>query len=168
MDATCPYVLRIHDIVDKNTADAKLCVIMGDKAHPEVVGTKSYSHCEAVVCSDEQELLDIVNEKLTNNEEKFVLTSQTTYNNEKYVNCQKVAEKLYTNAKIFDTICCVTETRQQEAEFLCSYRQAYRPLVPRNAQRAEEGCMAEQKSVDQQHAGCSCLCCCGQHFPLCV
>lgn len=120
VDATCPYVLRIHDIVDKNTADAKLCVIMGDKAHPEVVGTKSYSHCEAVVCSDEQELLDIVNEKLTNNEEKLVLTSQTTYNNEKYVNCQKVAEKLYTNSKIFDTICSVTEKRQNEVVSIAS------------------------------------------------
>ena len=120
VDATCPYVLRIHDIVDKNTADAKLCVIMGDKAHPEVIGTKSYSHCRAVVCSDSDELLETVKEKLTNNEECFVLTSQTTYNNEKYVNCQKVAEKLYTNSKIFDTICSVTEKRQNEVVSIAS------------------------------------------------
>jgi len=120
VDATCPYVLRIHDIVDKNTHDAKLCVIMGDKAHPEVVGTKSYSHCEAVVCGDEEELLEAVKEKLTNDEECFVLTSQTTYNNEKYVNCQKVAQKLYTNSKIFDTICSVTEKRQNEVVSIAS------------------------------------------------
>ena len=120
VDATCPYVLRIHDIVDKNTADAKLCVIMGDKAHPEVVGTKSYSHCEAVVCSDEEELLKSIKDKLINCEESFVLTSQTTYNNEKYVNCQKVAKKLYTNSKIFDTICSVTEKRQNEVVSIAS------------------------------------------------
>ena len=120
VDATCPYVLRIHDIVDKNTMEAKLCVIMGDKAHPEVVGTKSYSHCSAVVCSDETELTEILSEKLINNEECFVLTSQTTYNNEKYVNCQKVAEKLYTNSKIFDTICSVTEKRQNEVVSIAS------------------------------------------------
>ncbi len=120
VDATCPYVLRIHDIVDNNTADAKLCVIMGDKAHPEVIGTKSYSRCEAIVCSDSDELIEAVKEKLTNDEEYFVLTSQTTYNNEKYVNCQKVAQKLYTNSKIFDTICNVTEKRQNEVVSIAS------------------------------------------------
>jgi 4-hydroxy-3-methylbut-2-enyl diphosphate reductase len=91
---------------------------MGDKAHPEVVGTKSYSHCEAVVCSDEEELLESIKEKLINCEENFVLTSQTTYNNEKYVNCQKLSEKLYTNSQIFDTICSVTENRQLEVDKL--------------------------------------------------
>ncbi len=120
VDATCPYVLRIHDIVDKNTHDAALCIIMGDKAHPEVIGTQSYSHCDAVVCGNEEELLATVKEKLINNEQCFVLTSQTTYNNEKYVNCQKVAQKLYTNSKIFDTICSVTEKRQNEVVSIAS------------------------------------------------
>ena len=114
VNATCPYVERIHEIVDKNTHDASLCVVMGDKKHPEAVGTISYAHCDAVVCSDEDELRQNLNDKLTSFEECFVLTSQTTYNNEKYVNCQKVAKKLYTNAKIFDTICSVTEKRQNE------------------------------------------------------
>lgn len=114
VNATCPYVERIHEIVDKNTDDAKLCIVMGDKKHPEAVGTISYAHCEAVVCSDEEEMVEILKSKLTNSEDCFVLTSQTTYNNEKYVNCQKVAQKLYTNSKIFDTICSVTEKRQNE------------------------------------------------------
>ncbi len=114
VNATCPYVERIHEIVDKNTHDAKLCIVMGDKKHPEAVGTISYAHCEAIVCSDMDEMVEILKSKLTNSEDCFVLTSQTTYNNEKYVNCQKVAEKLYTNSKIFDTICSVTEKRQNE------------------------------------------------------
>ena len=114
VNATCPYVERIHEIVDKNTKDASLCVIMGDKLHPEVVGTKSYSHCKSFVCSDESELVETLNQNLTSCEDTFILTSQTTYNNEKYVNCQKLAEKLYTNSKIFDTICTVTEKRQNE------------------------------------------------------
>ena len=114
VNATCPYVERIHEIVDKNTVDAKLCVVMGDKKHPEAVGTISYAHCDAVVCSDETELAETLNDKLTSFEDLLVLTSQTTYNNEKYVNCQKLAKKLYTNSKIFDTICSVTEKRQNE------------------------------------------------------
>ncbi len=114
VNATCPYVERIHEIVDKNTHDAKVCVVMGDKKHPEAVGTISYAHCDAVVCSDVEELSQNLNDKLTSFEDCFVLTSQTTYNNEKYVNCQKLAKKLYTNSKIFDTICSVTEKRQNE------------------------------------------------------
>ncbi len=114
VNATCPYVERIHEIVDKNTSDADLCVVMGDKKHPEAVGTISYARCDAVVCGDEEELRETLNNKLTNFEKCFVLTSQTTYNNEKYVNCQKLAKKLYTNSKIFDTICSVTEKRQNE------------------------------------------------------
>ncbi len=114
VNATCPYVERIHEIVDKNTGDADLCVVMGDKKHPEAVGTISYAHCDAVVCGNEEELRETLNNKLTNFEKCFVLTSQTTYNNEKYVNCQKLAKKLYTNSKIFDTICGVTEKRQNE------------------------------------------------------
>lgn len=120
LDATCPYVLRIHDIVDKNTKNAELCVIMGDKTHPEVVGTKSYAHCKAVVCSDADEMLENVKKNLTSDEQCFVLTSQTTYNNEKYVNCQKIAKKLYTSSKIFDTICSVTEKRQNEIAGIAS------------------------------------------------
>lgn len=49
---------------------------------------------------------------------KLLLVSQTTGNNEKYVNCQKVIKKVYTNAKIFDTICNVTENRQNEVKRL--------------------------------------------------
>lgn len=120
INATCPYVERIHGIVDKNTLDSSLCVVMGDKMHPEVVGTVSYAHCESVVCSDESELVETLKDKLTSFEDCFVLTSQTTYNNEKYVNCQKLAQKLYTNSKIFDTICSVTEKRQNEVVKLAS------------------------------------------------
>jgi len=114
VDATCPFVKRIHDIVDKNSHGADAVVIMGDKNHPEVIGIQSYSHARTFVCCDENELLSTVNENLTTNENCIVLTSQTTYNNEKYVNCQNLVEKLYTNAKIFDTICNVTEKRQNE------------------------------------------------------
>lgn len=114
VDATCPFVKRIHKIVDENSRDGELTVIVGDKQHPEVVGIQSYAHGEAVVCADEFECLKILDEKRTNNEENIVLVSQTTGNNEKYVNCQKVIKKVYTTTRIFDTICSVTENRQNE------------------------------------------------------
>lgn len=114
VDATCPFVKRIHDIVDKNSKAADAVIIMGDKNHPEVVGIKSYSHTETFSCGNEAELYAIINENLNNREKCILLASQTTFNNEKYVNYQNVVRKLYTNSKIFDTICKVTENRQNE------------------------------------------------------
>ncbi len=120
VDATCPFVKRIHEIVDENSRDVKAVVIMGDPNHPEVTGIKSYSHADTYVCSDLDELTETMNKHLPNYEDCFLLTSQTTYNNEKNVNCQNFIRKLYTKAKIFDTICNVTEKRQTEAVKLAS------------------------------------------------
>jgi len=114
VDATCPFVKRIHKIVDENSKDCDRVIIVGDKSHPEVVGIKSYSNCQAFVCADDKECSNIINKALQEKVEKILLVSQTTGNNEKYVNCQKVVKKVYTNAKIFDTICSVTENRQNE------------------------------------------------------
>ena len=55
VDATCPFVRRIHKIVEENTRDGSPVVIVGDKNHPEVAGIESYAHGKAVVCSDEAE-----------------------------------------------------------------------------------------------------------------
>ena len=114
VDATCPFVKRIHKIVDENSKGADMTLIAGDKNHPEVIGIQSYSHADTYVISDESECADFVNKYGMIGENYLILVSQTTNNNEKYVNCQKIIKKLYTNAKIFDTICNVTEDRQIE------------------------------------------------------
>ncbi len=118
IDATCPFVKRIHEIVDKNSHDVKAVIIVGDKNHPEVVGIQSYSHSQNFVCDGQEQLQECVNKIEIFSKDCIILTSQTTYNNEKYVNCQNLVRKLYTNAKIFDTICSVTEKRQNEANAL--------------------------------------------------
>lgn len=116
IDATCPFVKRIHKIVDENSKDCSELVIVGDKNHPEVVGIESYSFSPTYVCSDENECSDFVNKLGKNRGENPLVVSQTTGNNEKYVNCQKIIKKVYTKSKIFDTICNVTENRQNEVK----------------------------------------------------
>ncbi len=118
VDATCPFVKRIHDIVDENSKDARAVIIVGDKFHPEVVGIQSYAHTDAFVCDGSEQLESVLNKNEIFSEDCIILTSQTTYNNEKYVNCQNLVRKLYTNSKIFDTICSVTEKRQNEVKEL--------------------------------------------------
>ncbi len=120
VDATCPFVKKIHNIVSENSDENIPTVIIGDKNHPEVEGIKSYAKGEVFICSDENELEQACKNIGNCEEIGPVLVSQTTFKLKKYENCQKFIKKLYTNPKIFGTICSVTENRQTEAAKLAS------------------------------------------------
>ncbi len=115
VDATCPFVKKIHNIVESNSDEKTDTIIIGDKKHPEVEGIKSYAKGRVFICSDESELEEFCKIIGNNDQISPVLVSQTTFNLKKYKNYQKLIKKLYTNPKIFDTICSVTENRQNEA-----------------------------------------------------
>lgn len=112
-DCACPYVKKIHRIArDETDEDTVLCVL-GDEAHPEVQGIVSYARGEHIVATTADELA----ERLKNvkySEKKVILVAQTTQNLTEWKKTIKIFQKLYTNAKIYDTICSVTENRQDE------------------------------------------------------
>lgn len=113
-DCTCPYVKKIHRIVDENTSLETLTAILGDEGHPEVRGICSYVKGEYAVGETAEELCDKI--RLYNiNNRKVILVSQTTQKISEWRKCQKLFEKVCTKPIIFDTICSVTETRQNEA-----------------------------------------------------
>ncbi len=114
VDATCPFVKKIHKIVDENSSDAAV-IICGDPLHPEVKGIESYAHGDAFVVKSEKELEELLNERPALCSEPVVLVSQTTFSVEEWEKSVKKAKLLCTNAKIFDTICFATEERQKEA-----------------------------------------------------
>ena len=123
LDATCPFVKKIHSTADAHTADGSPLIIMGDKAHPEVLGIRSFAHGEVFVFSSAAEMEAFFAEAAADEllpfvEKGPVLVSQTTFSLEEYKKGQKILKKLYTNAKIFDTICSVTENRQKEVASL--------------------------------------------------
>ncbi len=120
VDATCPFVKKIHKIVSENSSENTDTVIIGDKKHPEVEGIKSYAKGRVFICSDENELSLSCEKMGFEAENSPIMVSQTTFNLKKYENCQKILKKLYTNPKIFGTICSVTENRQIEAAKLAS------------------------------------------------
>lgn len=117
-DLTCPYVKKIHNIVN-NSEENSLTLIFGDAAHPEVEGIKSFAKGRSFVFSTADEL-----EKLTKDENlsslPTILVSQTTQNTAQWRFCQEILRKLYTRSQIFDTICSVTENRQNETKELAS------------------------------------------------
>ncbi len=114
-DATCPFVKKIHSIVAERSGAGDKILIAGDKNHPEVIGIRSYCTTESYVFASCEELEEI---KALNNitkETAVSLVSQTTFDSKEFKKCEKFAKNLYTNLKIFDTICNATALRQEEA-----------------------------------------------------
>ena len=118
IDATCPFVKKIHKIVQKNSSKDLPVLIAGDKKHPEVIGIKSYCNGACFVFNSVDELDEIFKNNSFNSEKPFVVVSQTTFSTKEWKKCVKKIKILYTNAIIFDTICSATEERQAEALLL--------------------------------------------------
>lgn len=118
VDATCPFVEKIHRIVAEESAKGADVLIAGDRLHPEVVGIlgSAYGRAEAVNSVDE--LYELVKTEKTFGENALIMVSQTTFDMVKWEKIKIIAKKHYTNVKIFDTICSATTNRQNEADSL--------------------------------------------------
>ena len=112
VDATCPFVKRIHKIVDKESEQGKKIIIIGNDGHPEVEGIKGWSNSPAVVIEKEEEALEF-SCKL---DEKICIVSQTTFNYNKFKELVEIFEKKGYDISVVNTICNATEERQTEAK----------------------------------------------------
>ena len=117
-DATCPFVEKIHKIVAENSAEGAVTIIAGDRDHQEVKGIIGHCLGEYFVVASEEELDVILENERKIGENDLIFVSQTTFNAQIWEKLQKKLKKLYTNAKIFDTICNATSLRQSEADKL--------------------------------------------------
>ena len=120
MDMTCPFVAKIYKIMQENTSEDTFTVLMGNAAHPEVIGISSYIKGDFRIFSsaDDVENAFLCKECQKNGSDKIIFASQTTHSLADSKKSKKFLEKLYTNGLFFDTICSVTETRQKEIETL--------------------------------------------------
>lgn len=119
-NATCPFVSKIHQIVKDNSREGKVILIAGDENHPEVQGIVGHCEGEHYIFKNYEDLGKLL-KKLENIENiSICAVAQTTYDVKEWKNCLKLLKKVYTNAKIFDTICSATSIRQSEAEELAS------------------------------------------------
>ena len=118
VDATCPFVSKIHKITAEMGNDGYVTLIAGDADHQEVIGIVGHCTGDVFVFSGPDELEEILKNKEKIGERPVILVAQTTFNEEIWKEIQKISKKVYTNAKIFDTICNATSMRQQEAREL--------------------------------------------------
>ena len=123
IDATCPFVKRIHNIVAQAEADGQLPIIIGTPTHPEVEGIAGWcSRCK--IFPDAESLEKWVTEEQISPELPVCMVSQTTSTEFLWKKCVNFAKKQFTYLKIFDTICRATECRQNEASELSKRCQA--------------------------------------------
>ena len=112
VDATCPFVKRIHDIVEKESAAGKRIVIIGNPGHPEVEGIIGWSKESATVL----ETLEEAQRFTCGQEEEICLVSQTTFNYNKFQDMVEIFKEKGYNVIVVNTICNATEERQTEAK----------------------------------------------------
>jgi 4-hydroxy-3-methylbut-2-enyl diphosphate reductase len=116
VDATCPFVDRIHKIALEKSREGRTVLIAGDENHPEVCGIRGFCDSQSYVFADPGELKKL----LAGLEETAALCviSQTTYNKRLWEQCREYLAEVKPEAEIFDTICSATAARQEEAESL--------------------------------------------------
>ncbi len=123
IDATCPFVKRIHGIVSKAEQEGRLPIIIGTPTHPEVEGIAGWCG-ECQVFESVEELEKWVQTEKIPASKPICMVSQTTSTEYLWKLCVNFAKKQFTNLKIFDTICRATEYRQSEAAELSQSCQA--------------------------------------------
>lgn len=109
IDATCPYVLHIHKIVEEKYNLGYRIIIIGDPNHPEVKGINGWCSNSAIIINYEDDVNNI------NSNEKLCIVSQTTFNQEKWYSIVSKIIKLSKEIVIYNTICNATQLRQSEA-----------------------------------------------------
>ncbi len=118
MDVTCPFVLKIHRIVEKESLAGRQIFIFGDPKHPEVQGICGWCHGPYRVLKNREDVENMIPDP----DMEACIVSQTTFNYNKFKELVEIlCEKRYYNnvlniSNILNTICNATEERQKEAK----------------------------------------------------
>ena len=116
VDATCPFVKKIHKIVEKASNEGDTIIIVGNPAHPEVEGICSYINGDFYVVESVEEAaaLNLAKDK------KITIVSQTTFNSTKFKDIVDIFDKKGYYSSVVNTICNATAERQSEAKTIAA------------------------------------------------
>ena len=111
VDATCPFVKKIHNIVQEESKNGKYIIIIGNPDHPEVKGIRGWAGNRISVIQNPEDI-----EKISVNEnEKVCIVSQTTFNYNKFQELVEIISEKSYDVSVLNTICNATKERQTEA-----------------------------------------------------
>lgn len=117
IDATCPFVKKIHDIARGLPKNAKL-IVLGNADHPEVIGIMGNASCKAFACKDLSEIDRLFQNGSISENDNTVLVAQTTFDRSRFLEFSEIISEKYRCVKIYDTICLATVQRQKSAREL--------------------------------------------------
>ena len=110
-DATCPFVKKIHRIVEEKSGQGYRILVIGDRNHPEVEGIIGWSKTPVIVTDNEKDLQNLEIKE----GEKLCVVAQTTFNYKKFQYLVEIIERKRYDIIVVNTICNATEERQAEA-----------------------------------------------------
>ena len=116
VDATCPFVKKIHAIVSVQSGKGKTVVIIGNPDHPEVMGIKGWGDENTYAVENVEQFINLDLKK----DEEIIIVAQTTFNHKKF---QEIIDKISLlgyDVRCFNTICNATQERQAEAKNIAS------------------------------------------------
>ncbi len=114
VDATCPFVSKIHQTVSDAGRKGMSVAVIGDPEHPEVRGIMGWVTGPAAVVSGKESAYALNLPKEMN----ICVVSQTTFNFHKFQELVEIIESLGYHVVVTNTICNATRERQEEAEKL--------------------------------------------------
>jgi 4-hydroxy-3-methylbut-2-enyl diphosphate reductase len=115
VDATCPFVRKIHRLVDEHSAAGEYVVIIGNPKHPEVCGIRGWVNGEDVSIIESVEEAEAF---ILPRDKKTCIVSQTTFNYNKFQDLVEIIREKGYDVESINTICNATEERQTEAKLI--------------------------------------------------
>ena len=146
VDATCPFVKKIHKIVSEQSEEGRRVIIIGDEAHPEVQGIKGWGNLETAVVENEEEFDNLA----ISIDDKLCIVAQTTFNYKKFQDLVENFLKKGYDILVLNTICNATQERQVEAKQVASLVDAMIVIGGKhssNTQKLYEICNKECKNT---------------------
>ena len=119
IDYTCPKVLKIHEIAEEYAKNGYYIFLLGNRKHPEIIGTLSYCGENKFVIEKEEDALKALEVLEKSVIKKLLVISQTTYSLEKFYIIEEIIKNELSRdieLVIKNTICQATEIRQKETE----------------------------------------------------
>ena len=116
IDATCPFVKKIHRIVRQQEEAGRTVIIVGDPGHPEVQGIRGWCEKVTYVIESAQDAQGFNAEKSA----KYSIVSQTTFNHNKFEDVVEIIKKKGYDILVLNTICSATQERQAEARAIAA------------------------------------------------
>jgi len=117
IDLTCPKVMKIHDIAKQYSQNGFYIILIGQKEHPETIGTISYCGKNCSIIQKEEEIDDVLNKIKKSGIKKILIISQTTFSLEKFNIITNIISKNIDKdcfIELNNTICSATKQRQEE------------------------------------------------------